>query len=152
MFLTLFLDGPSKAVNPQFWPCFLKTTNSFHSCYSQSPLHLCLEISISSNSCNLLQFLQFVTLHCKGGTPNRKPYPLSDGLRNPYRNLKSESSQDYAKKPQQIVRSWIRLQEYRLRYEVGFPNETIFFSWEKIEKTLPLSPVFMLLSLTFLDS
>ncbi len=34
-----------------------------------------------------------------GGKPDRKPYPLSYGLRNPYRNLKSENSQDYAQKP-----------------------------------------------------
>ncbi len=32
---------------------------SFPPCYSQSPLQLCLEISISSNSRNLLQFLYF---------------------------------------------------------------------------------------------
>jgi hypothetical protein len=37
----------------------------------------------------------------KGGKPDRKPYPLPYGLRNPYRNLKSENSQDYAQKPQQ---------------------------------------------------
>jgi hypothetical protein len=30
----------------------------------------------------------------------RKPYPLSYGLNNPYRNLKYENSQDYAQKPQ----------------------------------------------------
>jgi hypothetical protein len=36
----------------------------------------------------------------KGGKPDRKPNPLSYGLRNPYRNLKSENSQDYALKPQ----------------------------------------------------
>ncbi len=46
--------------------------------------------SISSNSCNLLQFLQSVTVHCKvvkekRGKPEQKPYPLSYGLRNPYR-------------------------------------------------------------------
>jgi hypothetical protein len=35
-----------------------------------------------------------------GGKPDRKPYLLPYGLRNPYRNLKSENSQDYAKKPQ----------------------------------------------------
>jgi hypothetical protein len=29
-----------------------------------------------------------------------KPYPLPYVLRNPYRNLKSENSQDYAQKPQ----------------------------------------------------
>ena len=39
---------------------------------------------------------------CKGegGKPDRKPYPLPYGLRNPYRNLKFENSQDYAQKPQ----------------------------------------------------
>jgi hypothetical protein len=36
----------------------------------------------------------------KGGKPYRKPYPLSYGLRNPYKNLTSENSQDYAQKPQ----------------------------------------------------
>jgi hypothetical protein len=55
-----------------------------------------LEISISSNSRNLLQ----LSVKEKEGNPDRKPYPLSYGLRNPYRNLKSENSQDYAQKPQ----------------------------------------------------
>jgi hypothetical protein len=32
----------------------------------------------------------------KGGKPDRKPHPLSYGLRSSYRNLKSEDSQDYA--------------------------------------------------------
>jgi hypothetical protein len=41
----------------------------------------------------------------KGGKPDRKPYLLPYGLRNPYRNLKSENSQDYAQKPHEIVRS-----------------------------------------------
>jgi len=36
-----------------------KSLKSFLPCYSQSPLELCLDISISSNSRNLLQFLQF---------------------------------------------------------------------------------------------
>jgi hypothetical protein len=34
-----------------------------------------------------------------GGKPDRKPCPLPYGLRNPYRNLKSENSKDYAQKP-----------------------------------------------------
>ncbi len=41
------------------------------------------------------------TVKEKGGKPDRKPYPLPYGLKNPYRNLKSENSQDYAQKPQQ---------------------------------------------------
>jgi hypothetical protein len=36
----------------------------------------------------------------KGGKPSRKPYLLPYGLRNPYRDLKSENPQDYAQKPQ----------------------------------------------------
>jgi hypothetical protein len=36
-----------------------KSLMSWPRCYSQSPLQLCLEISISSDSRNLLQFLQF---------------------------------------------------------------------------------------------
>ncbi len=43
-----------------------KNLKSFPPCYSKSPLQLCLEISISSNSRNLLQFLQCATVHCKG--------------------------------------------------------------------------------------
>jgi hypothetical protein len=37
-----------------------------------------------------------VSVKEKGGTPDRMLYPLPDGLRNLHRNLKSESSQDYA--------------------------------------------------------
>ncbi len=36
-----------------------------------------------------------------GVKTDRKSYPLSYGLRNPYRNLTFENSKDYAKKPQQ---------------------------------------------------
>ncbi len=77
-------------LRPNSWT---KSQKSFPPCYSQSPLQLCLEISIFSNSHNLLQFLEFsyCTLNRRQG---RKPYPLPYGLRNPYRNLKSENSQD----------------------------------------------------------
>jgi hypothetical protein len=67
---------------------------------SQAPLQLCLEIFISSNSRNLLLFSTVKLLYTvkeKG----RKPYSLPYVIRNPYRNLKSENSQDYAQKPQQ---------------------------------------------------
>ncbi len=40
------------------------------------------------------------TVKEKGGKPDRKPHPLPYGLRNLYRNLKSQNSQDYAQKPQ----------------------------------------------------
>jgi hypothetical protein len=66
-----------------------KSLKSFPPCYSQRPLlQLCLEILISSNSRNLLQFLKCVAVHVKekGGKPDRKPHILP---RNPPTNLKS---------------------------------------------------------------
>ncbi len=51
-------------------------------------------------------FYSSIIVHCKGERrkpdrkPDRKPYPLPYGSRNPYRNLKTENSQDYAQKPQ----------------------------------------------------
>jgi hypothetical protein len=41
-----------------------------------------------------------VSVKEKEGKPDRKPYPVPYGLQNPYRNLKSENSQDYAQTPQ----------------------------------------------------
>jgi hypothetical protein len=70
-----------------------KIRKSFPPCYSQSPTQHCLEISISSNSHNLLQFLQFQLLYAvkeKGAKHDR----------NPFRNLKCENSQDYTQQPQ----------------------------------------------------
>ncbi len=63
---------------------------------------VCLKISITSNSCNLLHISTVKLLNTekeKGGKPDRKPYPLPYDLRNPYRNIKS-NSQDCAQKPQ----------------------------------------------------
>ncbi len=40
------------------------------------------------------------TVKENGGKADREPHPLPPSLRNPYRNLKSENSQDYAQKPQ----------------------------------------------------
>ncbi len=45
----------------------------------------------------LMYFYSSVTVHCQGERRNdRKPYPLP----YPYRNLKSENSQDYTQNPQ----------------------------------------------------
>jgi hypothetical protein len=41
-----------------------------------------------------------VTVKEKGRKPGRKAYPLPYGLRNPYKNIKSENSKDYDQKPQ----------------------------------------------------
>jgi hypothetical protein len=42
------------------------------------------------------------TVQEKGGKPDRKPHPLHYGLKNPYRNLKSENSQDYAQNSKKL--------------------------------------------------
>ncbi len=48
----------SQAQRPNSWKKYRQQSfKSFPPCYSQSTLQLCLEISISSNSRNLLQFL-----------------------------------------------------------------------------------------------
>jgi hypothetical protein len=45
---------------------------------------------------NLLQLAGLLSIvKEKEGKPDGKPYPFPYGLRNPYRNLKSENSQDY---------------------------------------------------------
>jgi hypothetical protein len=41
----------------------------------------------------------------EGGKPDRKPYPLPYGLRNPYRNLKSELFKTVPRNLNEIVRS-----------------------------------------------
>ncbi len=86
-------------LRPNSWTKSRKSLKSFPSCNSQSPLKLCLKIYFSSNSFNLLltYFFSLVTVHCreKGGKPVRKPDPLFFVLKNPYRILKSENSQDY---------------------------------------------------------
>ncbi len=80
-----------------------KSLKSLPLYYSQSPPQLCLEISISSNSRNFLQFLQFsyCTLWRREAENLKiKPFSLPYGLKDPYKNLKSEHSLDYAQKPQ----------------------------------------------------
>jgi hypothetical protein len=73
-----------------------KSLKSFPPCYSLSPIQLFLEIFYFFK---LTQPLT-VSVTEKGGKPDRKPYPLPYGLRNPYRNLTSENSQDYVQKAQ----------------------------------------------------
>jgi hypothetical protein len=67
--------------------------------YSFALRFLFLQTDATTYSFYRVQLLY--TVKEKGGKPDRKPNPLSHGLRNPYRNLKSENSQDYAQKPQQ---------------------------------------------------
>jgi hypothetical protein len=69
------------------------------------------------------------TVKEKGGKPDRKPYPLPYGIRNPYRNLKPENSQDYAQKPQRncTFMNSASGQTPELHYEVGvlFPPQVV---------------------------
>ncbi len=62
------------------------------------------------------------TVKQKGGKPDRKPHPLSYGLRKPYRNLNPENSQDNAQKLQRncTVRSLIRFLVKSFRSDTEF--------------------------------
>jgi hypothetical protein len=59
----------------------------------------------------LTQPLKVFTVHLlfpvmeKGGKPDRKPYPHPYGVRNPYRNLKSQTSQVLPRNFNENVRS-----------------------------------------------
>jgi hypothetical protein len=99
------LSSPSPT--PPSWGQILgrnadKSLKSFPSCYTQSPN------TASPRDFYFFKFTQplivstvqlLYTVKEIGGKPDRKPYPLPYGIRNPYRNLKSENSQDYAQKP-----------------------------------------------------
>jgi hypothetical protein len=76
--------------------------------YSQSPLQLCLEILFLQTHAT-----SYVSVKEKRKKPDRKPYHLPYGLRNPHRNLKTETSQDYAQKPNKIVHSMNTASGYR---------------------------------------
>jgi hypothetical protein len=48
------------------------------------------------------------TVKEKGGKSDIKPYPLPSGLRNPYRKLKYENSQDYAQKAETSTKLYVQ--------------------------------------------
>ncbi len=85
-----------------------KSLKSFLPCYSQSAVTSTdLPFDLYFFKLTQPQFLQFsfCTVNRKGEVRkaclrDRKPYPVPHGLRNPYRNLKSENSQESAQKPQ----------------------------------------------------
>jgi hypothetical protein len=64
------------------------------------------------------------TVKEKGGKPDREPYHLPYGLRNPYRNLKSENSQDYARQPQRNCTSMNWLLDWQT-YEYVFVESDV---------------------------
>ncbi len=87
------------------WTKSRQSLKSFPPFYSQSPLYLCLEISVfKTHATSYNVFISTDSVKEKGGKPDRKADPLSYGLTNPYRNLKSENSHDYAHL-NEIVRS-----------------------------------------------
>jgi hypothetical protein len=60
----------------------------------------------------------------KGGKPDRKPHPLPYGLRNPYRNLKSENSQGYVQKPQRNCMFMNLASEYKYNVQLSRAETT----------------------------
>ncbi len=66
------------------------------------------------------------TVKEKEEKPDKIPHPLPNGLRNPYRNLRSENSQDYAQQPQRNSASGLS-QIHRLLKCASLATENIFF-------------------------
>ncbi len=109
-----------------------KSLKRFPHSYSKPPLQLCLEISISSNSRNLLHIYTvqlLTTIQEKGGNPDKKTISTSHGLRNTYWNLTNENSQDYAQKPLRNVCSWNRLLKKFAFHCVLFWSPRIHCNW-----------------------
>ncbi len=72
-----------------------RSLESFPPCFSK------IYISSNLHATSYSFFSVFLyTVKEKGGKPDRKPHPPPYDLRNPYRNLKSENSQDCVQKPQ----------------------------------------------------
>jgi hypothetical protein len=91
-------------LRPTSWTKCRQILKSFPPCYSKSPLQLWLEISISSKLTQPLTVstvqLLYTVKKAKWENLLENHTPLTYSLRNPYRNLKSENSQDYVQKPQ----------------------------------------------------
>jgi hypothetical protein len=73
----------------------------FIAIYSQ-PYSFALRLLFLQTHATSYNFYSTIIVHCKGESSktSRKPHLLSYVLRNPYRNLKPENSQDFAQKPQ----------------------------------------------------
>jgi hypothetical protein len=83
-------------IETKAWRVFLL----FIHCYLNSFALRCKLLQTHATFYVFLQFSYWTLQRRKRGKPDRKTYPLPFGLRNPCINLKSENSQDYAKKPQ----------------------------------------------------
>jgi hypothetical protein len=78
-----------------------KSLKSFPPCYSPTALPWDFYFFKLTQPVTVSRGHLMYTFKEKGGKPDRKSYPLPYGLRNPYRNHRSENSQDYVQKPQQ---------------------------------------------------
>ncbi len=78
----------------------------------------------------LMQPLMYSTAHLvytveeKVGKPDRKPYPLPYVLRNPYINLKSQNSQDYARTSTKVYVDYSGFCLHRILYSSRIMNGT----------------------------
>ncbi len=126
--VTIPLDNPGLSQVPNLRPnSWTKYRQRFPPCYSQSHLKLYLW-----DYCffKLTQPPSVSTVHYKGERrkPDRNPYLLPFGLRNSYRNIKSQNSQDYTQKPQRnctfmnsaSVQTCCGVQAYFLGYLFNF--------------------------------
>jgi hypothetical protein len=98
-------NGRTVGHSHELWLCIDLRPNSRTKFRQKSPLQLCLELFISSNSRNSFFSTLMYTVKEKGGKPDRKPHHPPYGLRNPYKNSSLETSQDYAQKPQRSCTS-----------------------------------------------
>ncbi len=69
-----------------------------------------LQLSVSSNSRNLLHF--YIVRFWKGGKPDRKPYPLPDGLEIHTETSSLSTLKFKHRSLKEIVRSWIWLRNH----------------------------------------
>jgi hypothetical protein len=96
----------------QDWRIYLQRSNSWTQSRPKSSEFFSLLIKVTFTAlpsdfyfCKLMQPVTVSTVSSctvkeKGGEPDRKPHPFLCGLRSPYRNLKSENSQENVQKPQ----------------------------------------------------
>jgi hypothetical protein len=103
-----------------------KSLKSFSPCYSQLPLLLCFEISISLNPRNLLQFLRTVQLVYnvkeKGGKHDRKLYPVPYGSRNPYRTLSLRTLKIIPRNLKATVYMYVHVFGFRLGSDLSYDD------------------------------
>jgi hypothetical protein len=107
-----------------------KSLKSFPPCYSQSPLQLCLRFIFLQTHETSYSFYSSFTLHCIG--KKRKPYPLTYGLRNPYRNSSLRALKIMPRKLNEIVYSWIPLYYRCWKSSINMEPCTVEFKQQRL--------------------